>query len=267
MPQGGMAQMPQMGQPQQQKQASRQGMIRTLNDEMDENGNISEMDDDNEVNLNKKMKKKTDNELDMFNLGDQSKMATYNGRCGWLTCNRNIDTFNVEIRPHSMSKYASDAQTALFYLIAGGVAPNEAPEIIKQAQMTGMCDIYNIRRHSGVSSMEKKASRTLDSRRIDKLVKVAQSKDVVKLAASLPETESVDSILSLRFIQPENVEQFAKAVPHLDKTESILAALLTAVRLGFDVVKERSVKEALEYVVEIADQLRGLQQSAGQAEF
>lgn len=80
---------------------------------------------------------------------------------------------------------------------------------------------------------------------------------LLKEAASLDDMTTVDHILSLGFLNPENVKTFVGYLPDLDETVSKLAEILVAVRTGMKDVPEESVKSAMERLDEV---IRGLKE-------
>lgn len=56
--------------------------------------------------------------------------------------------------------------------------------------------------------------------------------DLTKEAAFIPDPTAVDTILSLGFINPENIQTFIRYLPRLEDTESKLCELLISARLG-----------------------------------
>ena len=76
---------------------------------------------------------------------------------------------------------------------------------------------------------------------------------LIKEAASMPDPAAVDTVLSLGFINPENIMSFVGHIPELDENQGKLCNLLLAARLGMPNVSasalERSVR-AIEEVIE-----------------
>jgi hypothetical protein len=70
--------------------------------------------------------------------------------------------------------------------------------------------------------------------------------EIVKAAAESGHPETLDSILSLEFITPQNLRYFVDNIPDFEEAATRLAALLIAVRLGMPHVPEQPVKDALE---------------------
>lgn len=67
----------------------------------------------------------------------------------------------------------------------------------------------------------------------------------VKEAATFTNAETVDAVLSLNFITPENVAGYIDSIPTFEESTSKLAELLIGVRLGLSDVPEAAVSSAL----------------------
>jgi len=70
--------------------------------------------------------------------------------------------------------------------------------------------------------------------------------DLIKAAAESGHPETLDSLLSLEFITPQNLRYFVDNIPDFEEAATRLAALLIAVRLGMPHVPEQPVKDSLE---------------------
>lgn len=80
--------------------------------------------------------------------------------------------------------------------------------------------------------------------------------DLVKEASVIVDKETVDSILSLKFVTPENVSMYVGFIPELEKTANKLAEILVASRLGMDKVKEASAKNAMSQLSRVIKDLK-----------
>lgn len=69
---------------------------------------------------------------------------------------------------------------------------------------------------------------------------------MIKAAAQSGMPETLDAILSLEFITPQNMRYFVDNIADFEETASRLAALLVSVRLGMQHVPEQPVRDALE---------------------
>jgi hypothetical protein len=81
---------------------------------------------------------------------------------------------------------------------------------------------------------------------------------VVKEAAYIPDPASLDVILSLGFINPENIATFISYLPELDKTQSKLCELLLASRLGLRDIPVSSLEKVTKSLEEVIDGLNTL---------
>lgn len=81
---------------------------------------------------------------------------------------------------------------------------------------------------------------------------------LVKAAAQSGHPETLDAVLSLEFITPQNLRYFVDSADDMDETASRLAAMLIAVRLGMPHVAEEPVRQALEGLTKIVNKLRVL---------
>lgn len=102
-----------------------------------------------------------------------------------------------------------------------------------------------------------KTASTVDAELVDitNLIK----NDLVKEAASLTNSETVDSVLSLNFINPENVTGYIDSIPTFEESASKLAELLVGVRLGLSDVPETAVSSALRGIERAIGGLKKLQ--------
>jgi len=83
--------------------------------------------------------------------------------------------------------------------------------------------------------------------------------DLVKEAAELINADSVDAVLSLHFINPDNVAAFIENLPYFRLTQHKLAELLVAVRLGQTSPPEDAVKRALFALTDVIHKLEVVQ--------
>ena len=84
--------------------------------------------------------------------------------------------------------------------------------------------------------------------------------DLTKEASVIVDKETVDAILSLRFVTPENVGVYVDYIPELEKVSSKLAELLVASRLGMDEVRESAAKNAMTQVSSVIKGLEDLRE-------
>ena len=72
--------------------------------------------------------------------------------------------------------------------------------------------------------------------------------DLVKEAAVVPDAVAIDTMLSLGFLTPQNVEVFAKHLPIMDEAQKRLCELLLASRMGLRAIPEEALERAIKGV-------------------
>lgn len=82
--------------------------------------------------------------------------------------------------------------------------------------------------------------------------------DLVKEAAPLEDPIAVDKILSVGFLNPENVSIFASYVPEIEATIRKLAELLLASRLGLNSVDQGALQKSLVHLDKVVAGLKTL---------
>jgi hypothetical protein len=82
----------------------------------------------------------------------------------------------------------------------------------------------------------------------------------VKEASAIDDADTTDKVLAMNFINPENIETFAKYLPELDQAAKKLAELLIGVRLGIGSVDEGAVERAMKGLERVIEGLKLLQQ-------
>lgn len=85
-------------------------------------------------------------------------------------------------------------------------------------------------------------------------------RDLVKIAATLEDTETADNILALNFLNPENLSIFAGYLPSLNDSAEKLAEMLTASRMGLKQIDEGATERAMKNLDQVISGLKGLQQ-------
>ena len=83
--------------------------------------------------------------------------------------------------------------------------------------------------------------------------------DLVKHAAVMNDSLTVDSVLSLRFLNKKNISEFFRAIPLYEEVIIGLSRLLLSVRLGLEAIPEEAVKEAMENLTIVTSKLHELQ--------
>jgi hypothetical protein len=80
--------------------------------------------------------------------------------------------------------------------------------------------------------------------------------NLIKEAAHLPDPMAVDTVLSLNFINPENLMTFVGYLPVIDSAQSKLCELLLAARLGLQEVPISALERAVRATEEVIEGLK-----------
>lgn len=143
---------------------------------------------------------------------------------------------------------------AVFALALAGLPADLAEAKLAYAERDGLAQaaVIDIGLFSDVLSSARADSRKLAT-------KIASLKTcLVKEAAALPNALTVDAVLSLGFINPENVRLFVSRLPYLEKALSMLCEMVLASRLGLSVIPEGAASRSARALDGVIAGLRGL---------
>ena len=163
-----------------------------------------------------------------------------------------------------------DAREAEFNLSGLGVRGDHARALIKTASTRGRVTIGRTREvlteHARgmeavkTASVSLKAFRQLipdvDTYKSAAVLTSTRAQELWKQASVNFSKESLDAILSLNFMTPENASIYVNYLPLLEKTSSVLAELVVASRLGMDDVREAA---ALNAMTQVSAVVKGLE--------
>ena len=140
---------------------------------------------------------------------------------------------------------------ALFLLGGLGVDLNHAVEKLGESALGTAPVQVRVGRFLKTAGEATNESRKTASSYLSQMPNLRQ--DLVKEAAFVPDPMAVDTILSLGFINPENLSTFVTYLPKLDEAQQRMCELLVASRLGLKTLDsgalEKSIK-ALETTLE-----------------
>lgn len=166
-----------------------------------------------------------------------------------------------------VEKYASELNSDITNLqkfqvatiLAGlGMGTEKIAEAIKLADVRGNVTIGNLKMvETGsdkamlFSAGQAKLAATCDSLR----------SDLLKEASQLENSQTVDAMLALNFINPDTISKFVSKIPQLKAAASSLATLLLASRMGIQEVPENACSTAMTRLVEVINGLETLRAS------
>ena len=119
-------------------------------------------------------------------------------------------------------------------------------KVFSEAKKCGKCSINN-------RAEEKKRLSPVHKHEYREAHKIAR--DLTKVAAHLPDPALVDTVLSLQFINKDNINKFISFIPQFEQAASHLADILIACRLGLD-VPEYPVKTSMENLADVLSELK-----------
>jgi hypothetical protein len=79
--------------------------------------------------------------------------------------------------------------------------------------------------------------------------------NLVKEAAVMEDRNTVDSLLSLNYINKDNLSEFIQSIPVIEQTLSILSRLLLAIRIGLKEIPEEAAKRAMYSLTKVLEKL------------
>jgi len=188
---------------------------------------------------------------------DAEKIASAKNTANTLEIRRFDDEYSIGGYP--VAKLAEAQKTFLsrseaeFMVTATGLNPSILDKVANQKtfKIAGAREIIPIglAKEAARNDALKMASKTSSFRR-----------DLVKEAAAFADQETVDNILSLGFLRPDNIKNFSDYLPELEKTTNKLADLLFASRCGLSTVPEEAVESAMRNTDQVISGLRTLQE-------
>jgi hypothetical protein len=98
---------------------------------------------------------------------------------------------------------------------------------------------------------------------LKKQVAYSLRKNLVKEASVIGDPEAVDTVLSLNFINEDNLGDFVNSIGDLKKVSSKLALLLVTSRMGLSDVDETAIKKAMEGLETVIEGLENVKTAIG----
>ncbi len=161
-----------------------------------------------------------------------------------------------------------DCCDALFFLAAAGMPQNLATAVIEKAASTGEpLRMYGLRVLSPDPTIVKEAfadalgDLAFRGVKVPKpvcLLKEAMAIEMHKESKALVGVDSLDTLLSVGFINNENIQEFVDNIPQLEEASSKLAELVFATQLGLQSVPKTAAVRAMNSLEEVITGLKGL---------
>lgn len=146
-----------------------------------------------------------------------------------------------------------DLDSALFLLGGLGVDPGYASLKMGQAVYSKAAIPVEVSRTLETSASVKEAAAREAADLLPFLP--ALRRNLTKEAAEIPDPAAVDTVLSLNFINPENIITFISYLPELDQAQQKLCEILMASRLGLQDVSTTACERAVRSLEEVIEGL------------
>lgn len=163
-------------------------------------------------------------------------LKKYAGVCGW-------DQSNL-----SESKVR-------FLLASQGVSSEKIAATLKYASRAGSAELHNLR--FTPVQQEKVAQRKPYREFLEKFAGKYRC-NLYKEASFMNNSQTIDALLSLNFITPDNIAKFINMIPALKSAISTLASCLMASRLGLQEIPENAASVAMQRLIEVVTGLEKL---------
>lgn len=151
-----------------------------------------------------------------------------------------------------------DYDGAAFLLGGLGVDPSYAMKKLSEANFCGRPVRVRIGRSIKTAAARKhEAVKTAATRQSNQLWFYNRA-HLVKEASVIPDPTAVDTVLSLGFLNPENITVFINALPDIEHAQSRLCELLLGARLGLKEVPEGALEKAVQATEDVLEGLRVL---------
>jgi len=160
----------------------------------------------------------------------------------------------------SKFRYDLDAVSAEFMLGLLGVNGADIKEKLSQARKLGSIKLANLKTITTLAERyqeKQKTAQTLALRIPD------LKRDLLKEAAALEDESTVDKVLALNFVNPENLSTFLEYIPELEQTSEKLAEMLLSGFLGMEQIPEGAVERAMKNMEEVVLALKAVAHAEG----
>ena len=194
-------------------------------------------------------------------MAGQIKEARLNPRRGYIA---STGEGEYHLRGMPFSKLASDQthwlnkNAAEFLLVSAGMTQPAARVKLAEADGGNLASLDGLNTIIPLSDIHRESIKEASVMLQD--YPEAFSRDTVKIAAALEDSETADKILAMNFLNPQNVAIFASYLPQLDESAQKLAEMLMAARMGMGQLDEGSLERAMKNLEEVIQSLKGLEQ-------
>lgn len=158
-----------------------------------------------------------------------------------------------ELSRQGMPKMAMDSRNTKVMLASLGLDQEKIARAMKKSRDAGKCRIVGVKKLASKEGFVGKAKETYNH-----LQKISSGlkRSLLKEAAKIESPETVDALLSLKFLNPDNLAKFMAYRPVFEKVADYLAELVLASRLGLKDVEEAAAVGAMSKLMEVVEGLK-----------
>jgi len=158
----------------------------------------------------------------------------------------------------SAQRHFLDYDGAAFLLGGLGVGAEYAMKKLSEARFAGAPVRVRVGRVIKTAEMrEAEAMKTAGARGSNHLP-FYHREHLVKEAAVIADPTAVDTVLSLGFINPENIMGFINALPNIENAQSRMCEMLLGARLGLKEIPEGALEKAIQSTEDVLEGLKVL---------
>lgn len=156
----------------------------------------------------------------------------------------------------SSFRHDLDPVSAEFMLGLLGVPGAEIKSKLAAARKHGSVEMSNLHQITTLAERYQEKQKTAQTMalRIPNL-----QRDLLKEAASMDDAATVDKLLALNFVNPENLDTFLSYMPELEQTSEKLAEMLLSGYLGMKEIPEGAVERSMKNMEEVIRALKAVE--------
>lgn len=144
---------------------------------------------------------------------------------------------------------------ASFLLASLGCGQTKIASTIKKAKVQGRAEVHGLTLPPLAS--EKVAEKKPMWEKAEKVASLLR-RDLLKEASYIDNAQTVDALLALNFVNPDNIAKFIGKIPQLKAAISCLASCLLASRIGLKEIPEEAASTSMHRLIEVVDGLEKL---------
>lgn len=149
-----------------------------------------------------------------------------------------------------------DDQALSLTLVAKGTPLEKVALVLKKAKRDGKVKVHGLSQLRKKAEIIKEASET--QARLETLCSKLRT-NLIKAASQIDDSATVDTLLSLNFLNPQNLAKFVSYTSVFEKAQDYLAEVLIASRLALKEVNQSAVGTAISQLREVINGLKAIE--------